>query len=58
MKFSTSKGNGVTVTMTPPHLGDASKNPLKDQPYRDKLRAYVVENLPCTHSLFQSGVFN
>ena len=35
VEFSTIKGNGVTGTMTPPHLGEKSKNPLKDQVYRN-----------------------
>ena len=58
VEFSTTKGNGVTGTMTPPHLGNASKNPLKSQQYRNELRAYVIANLPRTHALFRNGVFN
>ena len=57
VEFSTTKGNGVTGTMTPPHLGEKSKNPLKDQAYRNVLRAYVNEKMPRTHALFQHGVW-
>ena len=57
VEFSTIKGNGVTGTMTPPHLGEKSKNPLKDQVYRNVLRAYVSDKLPRTHALFRNGVW-
>ena len=57
VEFSTTKGNGITGVMTPPHLGEKSKNPLKSARYRDDMCVYVYNNLPRTHALFQNSVW-
>jgi hypothetical protein len=51
IEWSTSKGNGDTGEIRPPHLGDASKNPLKKAAYLNKVYAYARANLPRTHTL-------
>ena len=57
VEFSTTKGNGITGVMTPPHLGENSKNPLKTASYRNNLLAYAKNNMPRTHALFKNGVW-
>ena len=54
VEFSTVKGNGATGRMTGPHLGERSKNPLKDEAYLNKVVTYARGMLPRTHTLIKT----
>ena len=53
VEWSTSKGNGDTGVITPPHLGSKTTNPLKDYYYLNEVYKYARANLPRNHDLIK-----
>tara|TARA_B100000795_G_scaffold255255_1_gene226765 strand:+ start:403 stop:1233 length:831 start_codon:yes stop_codon:yes gene_type:complete len=54
VEISTCKINGVTGTLTPPHLGSSSKNKLKTDEYKNLVITYARKTLPRTHTLIEN----
>lgn len=53
VEVSTSKINGETGALTPPHLGSKSKNKLKTDEYLNRVITYARATLPRKHALIE-----
>lgn len=53
VEVSTSKINGATGALTPPHLGSRSKNKLKTDEYKNRVITYARATLPRKHALIE-----
>ena len=51
VEISTCKINGETGELTPPHLGENSKNKLKTEEYKNRVIVYAREKFPRVHDL-------
>ena len=51
VEISTCKINGETGELTPPHLGENSKNKLKTDGYKNRVITYARDKFPRTHNL-------
>lgn len=58
VEISTCKINGATGSLTPPHLGERSRNLLKSAYYKDRIITYAREKCPRSHPLIAAGWHN